>query len=97
MISFSEEIKEKVGLLSRQRRVQREKERERKRELEELTKIAKDILIQQRQHEIETQKIQKLALRDSKMAEKEKIQVRDNFTPYLSVFFYAFLSFLHEF
>lgn len=70
LISFSNEVKEKVGLAKVARREERERKQKEKRELEELVRLAKDILVEDHKKQTEGAKLTKLAEKELKMAEK---------------------------
>ena len=67
LISFSNEVKEKVGLAKVARREERERKQKEKRELEELVRLAKDILVEDHKKQTEQAKLEKLAEKELKM------------------------------
>ena len=67
LISFSNEVKEKVGLAKVARREERERKQKEKRELEELVRLAKDILVEDHRKQTEQAKLEKLAEKELKM------------------------------
>ena len=67
LISFSNEVKEKVGLAKVARREERERKQKEKRELEELVRLAKDILVEDHKKQTEQAKLTKLAEKELKM------------------------------
>ena len=67
LISFSNEVKEKVGLAKVVRREERERKQKEKRELEELVRLAKDILVEDHKKQTEQAKLTKLAEKELKM------------------------------
>ena len=66
VIRFSNEVKEKVGLLSKLRREERERQKRAREELAELAKLAKEILIQEQKEKQVEQKLKKQAEKEAK-------------------------------
>ena len=67
VIRFSNEVKEKVGLLSKLRREERERQKRAREELAELAKLAKEILIQEQKEKQVEQKLKKQAEKEAKL------------------------------
>ena len=60
-------MKEKVGLAKVARREERERKQKQKRELDELVRLAKDILVEDHRKQTEQAKLTKLAEKELKM------------------------------
>ena len=67
VITFSDEVKERVGLMSKLRRDERERAKRRREELAELAKLAKEILIQEQREKQVKEKLRKQAEREAKL------------------------------
>ena len=67
VITFSDEVKERVGLMSKLRREERERSKRAREELVELAKLAKEILVQEQREKQVKEKLRKQAEREAKL------------------------------